>query len=114
MDDLLLERIRNTLLVKEVDWIEKSMMGGTTFMVDDKMCFGTFKDGILFRIDPEEKDVLLEKSFTEVMHQGGREMKGYVHVSSPGYESDKELDFWISKCIEFNPKARSSKKKKKK
>lgn len=48
------------------------------------------------------------------MFQGGREMKGYVLVLSEKYDSDHELEFWISKCLEFNPKAKASKKKKKK
>ena len=31
-----------------------------------------------------------------------------------GFDSDNELDFWIQKCIEFNPEAKASKKKVKK
>jgi len=111
MQDLLFERIRNILIVREVDWIEKKMMGGITFMIDDKMCFGTYKGGLLCRIDPLERDRLLNTTTAEIISQNGREMKGYVHIQPAGYESDEELDFWISKCLEFNPKAQSSKKK---
>ena len=113
MNDLLFEMMRNILVSKEVIWVEKKMMGGITFMVDDKMCFGTFKGGLLCRIDPEEREELLSKNGAEIVKQGGREMKGYVHVQPEGYESDEELKFWISKCLEFNPKAKASKKKKK-
>ena len=112
MDDLLIDRMRNSLMLKEVNWTEKRMFGGTTFMIDDKMCFGTFRDGVLFRIDPEEKELLLDKPFANIMKQKGGEMKAYIHVLPAGYESDQELDFWIAKCIEF--KAKASKKKKKK
>ena len=111
MEELLFERIRNILLALGVDWVEKKMMGGKTFMVDGKMCFGTLKDGLLCRIDPEERDILLEKEGTELMVQNGREMKGYVYVLPIAYESDFDLEFWIHKCLEFNPKAKSSKKK---
>ena len=89
------------------------MMGGMTFMVDDKMCFGTFRDGVLFRVDPEEREALLEETAAETVEQGGREMKGYVYVLPEGLDTDEQLEFWIDKCIEFNPKAKSSKKKKK-
>jgi len=41
-------------------------------------------------------------------------MKGYVYLQPTAYESDQALEFWISKCLEFNPRAKSSKKKKKK
>jgi len=114
MDDFIFERMRNILLAKEVVWEEKKMMGGITFMVDDKMCFGTFKGGLLCRVDPEEKEQLLNDTIAEVIRQGGREMKGYVHIQPAGYETDEDLEFWISKCLEFNPKAKSSKKRKKK
>jgi len=112
MQDLLFERLRNILLAKEVIWKEKKMMGGLTFMVEDKMCFGTFKGGLLCRIDPQERDQLLSETGAAIIRQGGREMKGYVHVHPAGYESDQALEFWVSKCLAFNPKAKASKKKK--
>lgn len=114
MQELLFERIRNILILNQVTWIEKRMMGGTTFMIDDKMCFGTYKGGLLCRIDPLEKDKLLEETEAETITQRGREMKSYVHVQAEGYDSDQDLEFWISKCLEFNPKAKASKKKKSK
>ena len=111
MQDLLFERMRNILLAKEVQWVEKKMMGGKTFMVDDKMCFGTLKGGLLCRIDPAERDELLLRPGTEIMKQRGREMKGYVYVEPASFEMDEDLEFWISRCLAFNPKAKSSKKK---
>ncbi len=113
MPDLIFERIRNILLIKEVAWIEKKMMGGITFMVDGKMCFGTLNEGLLCRIDPKERDELLGSPHADIVKQSGREMKGYVHIQPAGYESDQELDFWITKCLAFNPTAKSSKKRKK-
>jgi len=113
MEDLLFERMRNILIAREVIWVEKKMMGGTTFMIDDKMCFGTYKGGLLCRVDPQERDSLLEKTDAEIIRQAGREMKGYLHIQPMNFESDQELEFWISKCLEFNPKAKSSKKRKK-
>lgn len=113
MQDLLFERMRNVLLVKEVLWEEKRMMGGLAFMVDDKLCFGTYRGGLLCRIDSDEKDKLLADTDAEIVRQGGREMKSYVLLQPYSYESDHELEFWISKCLKFNPKAKSSKKKKK-
>jgi len=74
-------------------WVEKKMMGGTTFMIDDKMCFGTLKGGLLCRVDPQERDALLEETATEIITQGGREMKGHVHVQPSGYESEEALVF---------------------
>lgn len=113
MQTLLLERMRNILTMRATEWVEKKMMGGNTFMVDDKMCFGTFRDGVLFRIDPKERASLLEQTSAETIEQGGREMKGYVYVLPEGLYTDEQLEFWIDRCLEFNPKAKSSKKKNK-
>lgn len=114
MSHILLERIRDLLLLKGIEWEEKKMMGGLTFMVDDKMCFGQFKGGLLCRVDPLERDALLQRIGTDIMTQGGREMKGYVHVLPEAYDTDEDLGYWINKCLEFNPKAKASKKRKKK
>jgi len=102
------------MTLKGVIWEEKKMMGGHSFMVDDKLCCGTFRDGLLCRIDPEERDELLNNRGGYIMKQGGREMKGYIHIKAESYDSDQELEFWIDKCLEFNPKAKASKKRKKK
>ena len=114
MEELLFERLRNILLARGIFWQEKKMMGGVTFMVDEKMCFGTFKRGLLCRVDPGERDLLLDMDGVAIMRQGGREMKGYIHVQPESYEVDEELEFWVNKCLEFNPKAKSSRKKRKK
>ncbi|MEO1516100.1 MAG: TfoX/Sxy family protein [Bacteroidota bacterium] len=110
-EDLLFDRMRNLLLSKEIHWVEKKMMGGITFMVDDKMCFGTFQNGLLCRIDPLERDELLEREGADIIRQGGREMKAYVHVQEYALDSDEELTFWIAKCLEFNPKVKARKKR---
>ena len=45
-------------------------------------------------------------------HFTGRPMKGYVMVDEIGMRSKKDLDYWIGLCLEFNKKAKPSKKKK--
>ena len=37
---------------------EKEMMGGLTFMVNDKMCIGIIKDEMMCRIDPTLQEPL--------------------------------------------------------
>lgn len=110
-DEYLLERIQNTMKSRNIVWFEKKMFGGHCFMVDDKMCFGTFKGGMMARIAPEEVDVLIQKDGAEQMMQAGRKMTGYLFLEPVGYDTDEDLEFWIDKCLEFNPRAKSSKKK---
>ena len=112
-DQQLATRIRERLVaVPKVK--EKEMMGGLTFMVNDKMCVGIFKDELMCRIDPERRDEALSKPGCSVMKFTGREMKGFVLVDESGMKSSKAFEYWIGLCLEFNKKAKASKKRKKK
>ncbi len=109
-DEKLARRIRETLArIKHVK--EKEMMGGLTFMVNDKMCIGIIKDEMMCRIDPELQETALEKPGCRVMDFTGRPMKGYVMVNEQGMKARKEFEYWISLCLDFNKRAKSSKKK---
>jgi hypothetical protein len=44
----------------------------------------------------------------------GRPMKGYLFVSDEGMKNKKALDHWVSLCLEFNIKAKATKKSGKK
>jgi TfoX/Sxy family transcriptional regulator of competence genes len=101
------ERLAETKKVKE-----KEMMGGLTFMVNDKMCIGIIKDEMMCRIDPDMQEVALSKTGCRIMDFTGRPMKGYVMVDETGMKSKKEFDYWIELCLGFNKKAKSSKKRK--
>lgn len=110
------EKLANRIREKLMDLpniVEKEMMGGLTFMVNDKMCIGIIKDEMMCRIAPEMQDAVLEKIGCRIMDFTGRPMKGYVMVDDTGIKSQKEFDYWINLCLEFNSKAKSSKKKKK-
>jgi hypothetical protein len=41
-----------------------------------------------------------------------RPMKGYVMIDDSGMRTAKEFEYWINLALEFNSKAKSSKKKK--
>ena len=110
-DDYLADRIKTVLRKKRVVFEEKKMMGGLCYLVDDKMCLGIVKDKLMARIDPEIYDRALKKKGCREMDFTGRPMKGYVFVEPEGIEMDTELYYWIELCLDFNPKAKSSKKK---
>lgn len=93
---------------------EKEMMGGLTFMLNDKMCVGIIKDEMMCRIDPEFHESAVEKRGCRTMDFTGRPMKGYVLIDETGMKAEKDFEFWINLCLEFNSKAKSSKKRKKK
>lgn len=91
--------------------VEKHMFGGVCFMVNGKMCIGVVKDELMCRIDPEIEEVVLEKNGCRPMDFTGRPMKGYVFVSDEGMKTKKALEYWINLCLDFNSKAKASKKK---
>ncbi|MDZ7607705.1 MAG: TfoX/Sxy family protein [Cyclobacteriaceae bacterium] len=110
-DEYLADRIRRTLVQKKVQFLEKKMMGGLTFMVNEKMCIGIIKNDLMARIDPDILQIALSKKGCREMDFTGKPMKGYVLVSPAGVDSDTDMDYWIQLCLDFNPKAKSSKKK---
>ena len=111
-DEKLADRIREAIMdLPDVE--EKYMFGGLCFMVNDKMCVGVLKDDMMCRIDPAMEDEALEKHGCRPMDFSGRSMKGFVYVSEEGMRKKKDFDYWIGLCLEYNPKAKASKKKKK-
>ena len=110
-DKMLADRIRERLAGLPVIE-EKEMMGGLTFMVNDKMCVGVIKDEMMCRIDPEFHESAIEMRGCRTMDFTKRPMRGYVLIDDSGMRTPKEFDYWINLALEFNDKAKSSKKKK--
>ncbi len=109
--ELLADRIRQVLDTKHVTYEEKKMMGGLCFMVDDKMCVGVVKEEMMARIDPKMYEESLKKPGCKEMNFTGRAMKGFVFVEGEGIDMDEDLEYWVQLCLDFNPFAKSSKKK---
>ena len=110
-NEKLADRIRKALQhLKKVE--EKEMMGGLTFMVNGKMCVGIIKDEMMCRIDPALHEMSVEKRGCRTMDFTGRPMKGYVMVDESGMKTKRDIDYWINLSLDFNKKAKASKKKK--
>lgn len=110
-DEKLADRIRERLVDLPVIE-EKEMMGGLTFMVNHKMCVGIIKDEMMCRIDPEMHDKVVEMTGCRTMDFTKRPMRGYILIEDIGMKTQQEFEYWINLALEFNPKAKSSKKKK--
>lgn len=91
---------------------EKKMMGGLTFMVNDKMCVGVLKDDLMVRLDPIAYDAALKRKGCREMDFTGKPMVGFVFISSKGTSNTKDLSYWIELALDFNKKAKVSKKRK--
>ncbi len=110
-NQIIADRIRE-ILVDQPVIEEKEMMGGVAFMVNNKMCVGVIKDEMMARIDPDVYEEALEKRGCRPMDFTGKTMKGWVFISPEGIDTIKDLEYWISLALDFNLKAKVSKKKK--
>ena len=106
------ERITRILKEKNTPFEARKMMGGLCYMVDDKMCVGIVKDHLMARIGTEVYESALSKRGCKPMDFTGRPMKGYVFIGAEGIDLEDDLDYWIQLSLDFNPLAKSSKKKK--
>lgn len=119
-DEYMAERICLYFDTNNVNYFTKKMFGGLCFMVDDKMCCGLLynkkkeTDFLMARIGAEASEKALQKEGAQPMDFTGRPMKGYVFVTPEGYDTDEDLEYWLSLCLDFNPLAKMSKKRVKK
>ncbi|NPD45244.1 MULTISPECIES: TfoX/Sxy family protein [unclassified Lentimicrobium] len=119
-DENLAERIRQVFKQKRIFFTEKKMMGGLTFMVDDKMCVGLESNKsskasrMMARVGEFAYEEALQREYASEMTFTGRPMKGFIHVDSLGLDMQEDLEEWIQLCLDYNPLAKKSQKKLKK
>jgi TfoX/Sxy family transcriptional regulator of competence genes len=111
-DEHLADRIRQGFADLHVTAAEKKMMGGLCFMVNDKMCAGIVGEMLMGRIDPALYEQALTRPGAKEMDFTGRPMKGFVFVGPEGIDEDEELLYWLRLCLDYNPRARASRKRK--
>ncbi len=82
------------------------------------MCVGldidksTGEDRLIARVGPDAMELALTKEGCREMDLTGRPLKGFVFVDPIGFAEQKDLEYWIQLCVDYNPFAKSSKKKK--
>ncbi len=112
------ERIGRALKAKAKSYEGKKFMGGYCFFVNDKMCVGldidkaTGKDRLMARIGEEIMTKAMKKKGCRPMDITGRPLRGFVFVDPEGFNVEKDLDYWVKLCLEYNPYAKRSGKKK--
>ena len=119
-DQYLAERISRFFDEKKANYFAKKMMGGLCYMVNDKMACGIDFDKkketdlLMARIGETAHDENTSKSGCHPMDFTGRPMRGYVFVTPDAFDTDEELEYWLQLCLDFNPMAKMSAKRKKK
>lgn len=101
------DRIRQCLRSVDVTE-EKKMMGGLIFMVNNKMCVGldidksTGNDRLMVRVGKANHNQLIFKKGSHEMNFTGKVMRGFLFIKPEGFDSEKDLNFWIEKALYFN------------
>ncbi len=115
--DYLKERIEHVFLEKKVSFHPQKMFGGICYMVNDKMCVGVSQDKktraprMMARVGTSFYEEALIKPNCEEFNITGRPLKGLVRLLPEAIDSNDALEFWIQKCLDYNPEAKKSKKK---
>jgi len=112
-NNILADRVRQFLAVKNLAIEEKKMMGGLTFMVNGKMCVGILNDDLMARIAPEQYENALSKKGSREMDFTGKPMTGFIFIDPQGTNQEEDLAYWINLALDFNDRAKVSKKGKK-
>ena len=119
-DEFLADRVKNVLNEKRISFEARKMMGGLVFFVDEKMLCTIridkkYSDSLLMvRIGVAASEIEIHNPVCLPMTFTGRSLKGFIYVTPDGFDMDKDLHYWITLCLKFNPFAKKSKKKSKK
>jgi TfoX/Sxy family transcriptional regulator of competence genes len=109
----LANRIREYLAdIPHLKVTEKQMFRGLAFMVNGKMCVNVSDENLMCRFDPDLAHEVAERVGFLPMIMKGKQLRGYCYVSEDGYKSKANFEYWLKLCLDFNGKAKASKKSK--
>ena len=111
-DTILADRVRAYLSkIPKIEIEEKKMFSGLAFIVNGKMCINISDANLMCRFNPKLQEEVAEMKGYEPMIMKGKQLAGYCFVHPEGFKTQKEFEYWIKLCLNFNDSAVSSKKK---
>lgn len=96
----LADRVRHATRSRR-DLTEKKMFGGLGFLLHGNMCVGIMASSLIVRVGPDAYAAALKQPNVAEFNVTGRPMKGWIVVEPDGLESDRQLEAWIAKAVEF-------------
>ena len=100
-DEGLAERVREVLAGKR-GITEKKMFGGLCFLHHGNMLVGVSgKGGLLVRFRREDHDRVMKMKHMRPMEFSKKPMQGYAYVDPKGLASQKDLEAWVERCLEY-------------
>jgi hypothetical protein len=93
-DEELAERIRG--LLPDMPVTEQKMFGGLAFLVGGHMSVAASgRGGLMVRCDPAGTERLVQEDGVTRMEMGGKEMDGWLRVTSAAVADDAALSRWV-------------------
>jgi TfoX/Sxy family transcriptional regulator of competence genes len=92
---------------------EKEMFSGLAFLINGKMCINVSGEDLMCRFAPALAEEVAERVGFQPMIMKGKQLCGYCYVNPEGYKSKADFEYWLTLCLEFNHKAKATKKNKK-
>ena len=100
-NEAIADRIRLQIsMMNGVDFTEKKMFGGLSFMHQGKMAIGVVKDDLAVRVLEDHMDQLLNEPFVRPMDFTKKPMREFIFVEPNGYKTEQQLTRWINFGIE--------------
>lgn len=96
----LANRIEAALTLFSEEFAQKKMFGGIAFLYRGKMTIGAINEDLMVRIVNSKMDQHLRMDSVRPMDFTGTPMKEFVFVTSHGYQTKEQLQYWIELGLE--------------
>lgn len=111
-DTNLANRVREFLSqVPTIEIEEKVMFAVLNFLVNGKTCVCVSGEKLMLRFDPNLQEALSEREGYETMLMKGRAYKGYCYMNPEGFKRNKDFEFLMNVCLDYNKVSNKSRKK---
>lgn len=95
----LAERVRAAL--EGMEWVEKRMFGGITFMLNGNMLCCTTNKGLMVRVGKEAEQDALRFPHASPCDGAGHKMTGFVMIAHEGLRDDSDLSAAIKLALHY-------------
>jgi TfoX/Sxy family transcriptional regulator of competence genes len=93
-------RVRRLLSGRD-DVVERTMVGGLSFLVNGNMCCGVTGTALMIRVGADGREQALREPHARPMLLGGRVLSGFVCIEQAGYAADDALAGWVGRGLDF-------------
>ncbi len=100
-DQELARRVREQLADEE-GLTEKAMFGGLAFLLHGNMAVTVSSHGgLMVRVGVDAAKAAVAREHVKQIEMRGRPMPGWIHVAAEGLKTDRQVDVWARRGVEF-------------